>query len=281
MAPRPQLLLLDEPLSALDAPTRLHLRGELRGLLRQLALPTIIVTHDWAEALTLGDRIAVIADPYGERETEIYASSDGIIIDLRGNPGGVGAMVMGTSGHFLTSRVSLGTLKTRDRDMRYMANPRLVGANGRRVQPFAGPVAVLIDDSRSMRIADVDGRPRADAVLMSGPAIPLVGDVMRFTVSPLVSRLLWPGFVKKVFSPRPVADSFRRWPKWLSLRPSQLRAASAESVLMIPAAAIGLVTAVVVPDGPGLGVELDEDRVAFFRRDGASRPVHVVPNPQG
>ncbi|MBB3223905.1 alpha/beta fold hydrolase [Pseudoduganella umbonata] len=79
--------------------------------------------------------------------------------------------------------------------------------------------------------------PRADVVLMSGPAIPLVGDVMRFTVSPLVSRLLWPGFVKKVFSPRPVADSFRRWPKWLSLRPSQLRAASAESVLMIPAAA--------------------------------------------
>lgn len=71
--------------------------------------------------------------------------TDGIIIDLRGNPGGLGAMVMGTSGHFLTSRVSLGTMKTRDRDMRYMANPRLVGANGRRVQPYAGPVAILID----------------------------------------------------------------------------------------------------------------------------------------
>ena len=62
VAPRPQLLLLDEPLSALDAPTRLQLRGELRSLLRQLALPSIIVTHDWAEALTLGDRIAVIVD---------------------------------------------------------------------------------------------------------------------------------------------------------------------------------------------------------------------------
>jgi molybdate transport system ATP-binding protein len=62
VAPRPQLLLLDEPLSALDAPTRVHLRGELRGLLKQLAVPSIIVTHDWAEALTLGDRIAVIAD---------------------------------------------------------------------------------------------------------------------------------------------------------------------------------------------------------------------------
>lgn len=62
VAPRPQLLLLDEPLSALDAPTRLQLRGELRGLLKQLALPSMIVTHDWAEALTLGDVIAVVGD---------------------------------------------------------------------------------------------------------------------------------------------------------------------------------------------------------------------------
>jgi molybdate transport system ATP-binding protein len=62
IAPRPQLLLLDEPLSALDAPTRAQLRGELRRLLTQLALPSIIVTHDWAEALTLGDVIAVTGE---------------------------------------------------------------------------------------------------------------------------------------------------------------------------------------------------------------------------
>ena len=62
IAPRPQLLLLDEPLSALDVPTRLQLRGELRSLLKQLALPSVIVTHDWAEALTLGDVIAVMGD---------------------------------------------------------------------------------------------------------------------------------------------------------------------------------------------------------------------------
>ncbi len=60
VAPRPLLLLLDEPLSALDAPTRLHLRDDLRSLLKQLALPSIIVTHDWTEALTLGDVMAVI-----------------------------------------------------------------------------------------------------------------------------------------------------------------------------------------------------------------------------
>ncbi len=60
VAPRPLLLLLDEPLSALDGPTRAHLRDELRSLLKQLALPSIIVTHDWTEALTLGDVMAVI-----------------------------------------------------------------------------------------------------------------------------------------------------------------------------------------------------------------------------
>ncbi|MBA5865429.1 MAG: ATP-binding cassette domain-containing protein [Nitrospira sp. CR1.3] len=62
VAPRPQLLLLDEPLSALDAPTRLQLRGELRSLLKQLALPSMIVTHDWEEALTLGDVMAVMSE---------------------------------------------------------------------------------------------------------------------------------------------------------------------------------------------------------------------------
>jgi molybdate transport system ATP-binding protein len=62
VAPRPQLLLLDEPLSALDVPTRLQLRGELRSLLKHLAMPSIMVTHDWAETLTLGDVVAVMGD---------------------------------------------------------------------------------------------------------------------------------------------------------------------------------------------------------------------------
>ncbi|ATB26627.1 Fe3+/spermidine/putrescine ABC transporter ATP-binding protein [Melittangium boletus DSM 14713] len=60
LAIRPRLLLLDEPLSALDAPSREHLRGELRRLLRELGIPTVVVTHDRLEALALGDDLVAM-----------------------------------------------------------------------------------------------------------------------------------------------------------------------------------------------------------------------------
>jgi molybdate transport system ATP-binding protein len=56
----PRLLLLDEPFAALDSPTRQRLRGELRLRLRELAIPTLIVTHDRQEALSLGDELMVL-----------------------------------------------------------------------------------------------------------------------------------------------------------------------------------------------------------------------------
>jgi molybdate transport system ATP-binding protein len=58
---KPRLMLLDEPLSALDAPTRQRLRGDLRHVLKQLTIPTIVVTHDRTEALGLGDELAIMA----------------------------------------------------------------------------------------------------------------------------------------------------------------------------------------------------------------------------
>jgi molybdate transport system ATP-binding protein len=57
---RPRLLLLDEPLSALDLPTREHLRRELRHWLAHLRIPGVLVTHDRVETLALGDHVVVI-----------------------------------------------------------------------------------------------------------------------------------------------------------------------------------------------------------------------------
>ncbi len=60
LAPQPRVLLLDEPLSALDAALRVELRRELRALLKKLGVSSLYVTHDQEEALALGDRVGVM-----------------------------------------------------------------------------------------------------------------------------------------------------------------------------------------------------------------------------
>ncbi|HEY3067848.1 MAG TPA: ABC transporter ATP-binding protein [Methylomirabilota bacterium] len=77
LARRPQILLLDEPLSALDAKIRLRLRGEIRKIQTHLGITTVYVTHDQEEALSIADRIAVMRAGRIEqvgRPQEIYAA---------------------------------------------------------------------------------------------------------------------------------------------------------------------------------------------------------------
>ncbi len=61
LAIEPQVLLLDEPLSALDAKIRVSLRSEIRAIQRQLGITTVYVTHDQEEALSLSDRVVVMS----------------------------------------------------------------------------------------------------------------------------------------------------------------------------------------------------------------------------
>jgi carboxyl-terminal processing protease len=84
-------------------------------------------------------------DPLFQKAIDEHRSADGIVMDLRGNPGGIAAMLMGISGHFLTERKPLGIMKTRDNELRFPANPRLVSAAGEPVTPYCGPLAILID----------------------------------------------------------------------------------------------------------------------------------------
>jgi carboxyl-terminal processing protease len=109
-------------------------------------------------------------------------SADGMVLDLRGNPGGLAAMLMGISGHFLTERKVLGTMKTRETQLRFTANPRQVSAAGERVTPFGGPVAILVDSltgSASECFAggmQSIGRARVFGQSSMGQALPAVFD---------------------------------------------------------------------------------------------------------
>ena len=107
---------------------------------------------------------------------------------------------------------------------------------------------------------------RIDAVLASGPAIPGVGDLMRYTVSPLAGKLLEPAANRKLFAPAPVTRAWEeRYPTAMALRPSQIRAVAAEAALMIPAAAglcprygeLELPTTIVAGDGDRIVDPLD------------------------
>jgi pimeloyl-ACP methyl ester carboxylesterase len=75
---------------------------------------------------------------------------------------------------------------------------------------------------------------RPDVVAMSAPAVPLVGDILGHTLSPIISRLMWPLMTAKIFGPKSAPAKFERFPKEMALRPSQIRASAAESALMIP-----------------------------------------------
>src|SRR5690242_15516381 len=76
LAYKPEVLLFDEPFGALDTQTRVHLRREIRALLKKVNVPSIFITHDQEEALELGDRVAVLNQGHIEQigsPYEIYS----------------------------------------------------------------------------------------------------------------------------------------------------------------------------------------------------------------
>jgi carboxyl-terminal processing protease len=119
------------------------------------SLPTMFVRVSSTLKQTPGGRKAGVigfnvwmaaVDREFQRAIDDYRTADGIVIDLRGNPGGLAAMVMGIAGHFTPSRDTLGVMRTKtNAPLKFNANPRLVNAQGQRVEPYGGPVAILVD----------------------------------------------------------------------------------------------------------------------------------------
>ncbi|MFK7883165.1 MAG: S41 family peptidase [Phycisphaerales bacterium] len=112
--------------------------------------------HRWLTSEETGDpsvRVGYIAfnifmipiAPQFEAAMVEYQDADGIIVDLRGNPGGIGAMAGALGRFFVTETVNLGTMQMRGAKLEFNSEPIVVTRSGQRLSPFTGPVAMVLD----------------------------------------------------------------------------------------------------------------------------------------
>jgi putative spermidine/putrescine transport system ATP-binding protein len=145
IAPRPRVLLLDEPLTALDARLREDLRLDIDRLLRSLGITTVYVTHDQAEAMALGDRIAVMSQgriaQIGTPEQVYFQPADTFVADFIGTMNRVTGTIVDGALRFQGGRVPLpaGHLEPcamfRPEDLR-VVDPAVADFSGRVVSAF-------------------------------------------------------------------------------------------------------------------------------------------------
>jgi iron(III) transport system ATP-binding protein len=146
LATSPSLLLLDEPLSALDAKERERLRGEIRQLQRRLGVTTVMVTHDQEEALSMSDRVVVMNHGGIEQvgtPLEVYEQpASPFVADFLGKVNVLKATSLG-GGRFRVGRVDLVT-------------PARDGRAGEPVRLYLRPEDRILADS-----GPLDGRQNA------------------------------------------------------------------------------------------------------------------------
>jgi carboxyl-terminal processing protease len=152
------------------------------------------------EAGVIGFNIWMTAvDPLVEAAIDKFRGADGLVVDLRGNPGGLALMVNGFAGHLLAEPLVLGTMQTRQGTLQFRVNPRLVTTDGRRVSPFAGPVAILVDELtasasevlagglQSLGRARIFGRQTLGGVLPASTKKLANGDVLMHAIGDFVT----------------------------------------------------------------------------------------------
>ncbi len=155
LATAPSLLLLDEPLSALDAKERERLRGEIRELQRRVGVTTIMVTHDQEEALSMSDRVVVMNHGHIEQTgtpLEVYERpATPFVADFLGKVNVLKATCLG-GGRYRVGRVELST---RANGVANGAAVRLYLRPEDRVLADAGPVETMPNALRG-RVEHVD-----------------------------------------------------------------------------------------------------------------------------
>lgn len=136
LAPGPRILLLDEPLSALDPQTRLTMRQEIRRLQRQLGVAVVMVTHDQDEAMTLADRVALLragrVEQVGDPETLYRRPVNAFVAGFLGSMNLLSGWRLGTNGVLTRGSAHLS-----------VAEPPPVGADARLVAGFRPEAATI------------------------------------------------------------------------------------------------------------------------------------------
>jgi carboxyl-terminal processing protease len=137
--------------------------------------------------------------PALDRAVDDARNCAGIVLDLRGNLGGVAAMMMGAAGHFFDDTRLLGIMRSRGEEMRFVANPRRATADGVAVVPYAGPLAIIVDglsaSTSEMFAAALQGAQRARVFgeRTAGQALPAMatrlpnGDILMHVIADFVT----------------------------------------------------------------------------------------------
>ena len=152
LAVEPQVLLLDEPLSALDLKLRQHMRNELRAIQRRVGLTFIYITHDQGEALTMSDRVAVMnrgrIEQVGEPRDMYEHPRTAFVAGFVGETNALPGVIAQADVESALIDTSLGPLRAR--------NPRNL-ARGSRATLFIRPEAVEIEPGENAIEAQANG----------------------------------------------------------------------------------------------------------------------------
>ena len=162
LAPEPGLLLLDEPLSALDARLRKELRVEIRRIQRELGVTTVYVTHDQEEALAIADRVVVMRGGKVEQAGspfEIYHRPlNGFVAGFVGISNRVSGRVTGRRGGVLTIKGPEGIFRARARGASEASGASAGGA-GTEGPALAGTAVILVFRPEKCAVARAGGPP--------------------------------------------------------------------------------------------------------------------------
>ena len=182
-APRPRLLLLDEPLSALDAALRDALRDELASLLRQFCITAIFVTHDQGEAMAIADRVAVMSQGHvaqiGTPEALYRAPEHAFVARFVGNSMPLGGRIDDSTLH-----LPGGTLALRANATGKTAFVRAEDVKITSDGPLTARVETVTFLGAHYRIALSGATNDTLFCLHQGLTAPKPGDTVRLTIAP-------------------------------------------------------------------------------------------------